>query len=142
MSNHPTDPAARRQANKAVLAQVFEAMGSGDTQALAQFYTQDFTLELPYAEPEPIKVEGLENVGAYLGEALKTFRFTLSLGVIYDLADPDVLIAEYTSQGEVTTTGKSYANDYIGIWRFRDGKVCGTKEWYNPLIAAQAMLPD
>ena len=133
------DASAQREANKALLRRVFDAMGSGDAQALAQLYTEDYTLELPYAEPEPIKVEGLANVGAYLGEALNTFKFTLTLGQVYDLVDPDMLIAEYTSQGEVTTTGAPYANSYIGIWRFRGGQVCGTKEWYNPQISAAAL---
>ena len=130
------DTSAKREANKALLRKVFDAMGTGDT---ATLYTEDYTLELPYASPEPIKVSGLANVGAYVGEALKVFRFTLTLTEIYDLADPDILIAEYVSQGEVTTTGAPYNNTYIGIWRFRDGQVCGTKEWYNPEISARAL---
>lgn len=133
------DGTARREANKAVLRRVFEAMGTGDTRTLAELYTEDYTLELPYAGLEPIKVSGLATVGTYLAEALQTFKFTLTLGEVYDLTDPDVLIAEYVSQGEVTTTGAPYANTYIGIWRFRNGQVCGTKEWYNPLIAAEAL---
>lgn len=136
------DTSARREANKALLQKVFDAMGTGDAAALATLYTDDYTLELPYASPEPIKVSGLANVGSYVGEALKVFRFTLTLTEIYDLADPDILIAEYVSQGEVTTTGAPYNNSYIGIWRFRDGQVCGTKEWYNPEISARALASD
>ena len=149
MSNSETNPAetnanaadisAKREANKALLQKVFDAMGTGDATALASLYTDDYTLELPYASPDPIKVSGLANVGAYVGEALKVFRFTLTLTEIYDLADPDILIAEYASQGEVTTTGAPYNNTYIGIWRFRNGQVCGTKEWYNPEISAKAL---
>ncbi len=138
-NNSLAEATARREANKAVLREVFEAIGAGNAQTLAKLYTQDFILELPYAAPEPIRVEGLDNVGTYLAEALTTFKFTLTLGEVYDLTDPDVLIAEYTSEGEVTTTGVAYANSYIGIWRFRDGQVCGTKEWYNPLVAAEAL---
>ena len=133
------DISDRREANKALLQKVFDAMGTGDAAALATLYTHDYTLELPYASPEPIKVSGLANVGSYVGEALKVFRFTLTLTEIYDLADPDILIAEYVSQGEVTTTGAPYNNTYIGIWRFRNGQVCGTKEWYNPEISARAL---
>ena len=38
--------------------------------------------------------------------------------------DPDVLVAEYTSEGHVTTTSKPYANSYIAIVRFRDELIC------------------
>jgi ketosteroid isomerase-like protein len=64
------------------------------------------------------------------------------LTTVHDCLDPDVLVAEYTSEGEVTTTGKPYANTYIGIWRFRDGRVCGLKEFYNPLISQRALAAD
>jgi ketosteroid isomerase-like protein len=86
-----------------------------------------------------VHLEGLREVATYLAGALTTFRFRLILQHVHDLVDPDVLIAEYTSEGEVTTNGNPYANVYIGVWRFRDGRVCGTKEFYNPLIAQRAL---
>ena len=60
---------------------------------------------------------------------------------VYPCVDPDLVIAEYTSQGEVIPTGRRYSNRYIGLWRFRDGKVCFTREYLNPEIARAAMAP-
>ena len=51
------------------------------------------------------------------------------------------LVAEYASDGTVTTTGKFYANTYIGVYRFRDGKLCGVREYYNPVPATAALTP-
>ncbi len=28
---------------------------------------------------------------------------------------------------------------YIALWRFRDGRVCGVKEFPNPMVAAEAL---
>jgi ketosteroid isomerase-like protein len=39
----------------------------------------------------------------------------------------------------VLPTGKRYANTYVGIWRFRDGRVSHTKEWYDPVVSAEAV---
>ena len=53
-----------------------------------------------------------------------------------------MLLAEYTSTGHVTTTGKPYENRYVGVVRFRDGLICEQREYYNPLPAIRALSPD
>ena len=65
-------------------------------------------------------------------------EFTLSLTEIFECLDPNLLIAEYVSEGRSTITNKPYRNSYIGIWRFKEGKICGVKEYLNPLIATEA----
>ena len=136
------DEQERRRANRATLERVIEALNTADYGAMATLYTEDYVLEMPYEDPEPVRLEGLGEVATHLGPLLTTFRFTLSLTTVHECLDPDVLIAEYTSDGVVTTTGKPYRNTYIGIWRFRDGRVCGVKEFYNPLLALRAQTPD
>ena len=53
-----------------------------------------------------------------------------------------LLIAEYTSDGIAVPTGKPYRNVYIGIWRFRDRRICGIREFFNPALTAEALTPD
>ena len=124
--------------NEVVLRRVFDAFGAADVAALDDLYTDDYVLELPYAKPVPVRVEGREAVQAYLTNAFQVFRFELTITAVYDLADGD-LVAEYTSEGAVVPTGRRYANSYVGIWRFRDGRVRATKEWYDPIVSADAM---
>ncbi len=73
--------------------------------------------------------------------ALGIFQLQLTVTEIYDCADPDRLVLEYTSVGSVTTTGKPYANSYIAVATFRDGLVCTQREYYNPLPAARSLSP-
>ena len=124
--------------NEDVLRRVFAAFGSADVAALDHLYTDDYVLELPYAKPEPVRVEGRETVQAYLTGAFQVFRFELTITAVHELAGGD-LVAEYTSEGTVVPTGRRYANTYVGLWRFRDGRVCATREWYDPLVSAEAM---
>ena len=125
-----------------LVRRVFDAFGAGDVAALDHLYTDDYVLELPFHDPEPVRAQGLAEVATALGPLLQTFRFTLSLVDVHDCVDPDLLVAEYTSEGTVTTTGKPYANTYIGLYRFRDARVCGVKEFYDPLVALRAQTPD
>ncbi|WP_420638783.1 nuclear transport factor 2 family protein [Candidatus Poriferisocius sp.] len=124
--------------NQAILRSVFDAMGDAD--AVVAHYTDDYVMELPYAHPDgPDRTEGKEAVRERLVGAFKVLRFTLHLTDVHPCVDPDLLIAEYTSEGEVIPTGRRYANRYIGLWRFRDGKVCFTREYFNPDLARAAL---
>jgi ketosteroid isomerase-like protein len=122
----------------AVLADVFEAVGAADIPALERLYTDDYGLEMPYAAEGPVVVEGRAAALARVGAALEHLRFTLTLTEVHPSADPDLVIAEYTSEGAMVATGAPYRNRYIGLWWFRDGKVCRTREFYNPLATSSS----
>jgi ketosteroid isomerase-like protein len=117
---------------------VFDAFGAGDVAALDDLYTEDYVLDLPYAKPSPVRVEGRAAVQEYLSKAFQVFRFQLSITDHWRLEGVDGLVAEYVSEGTVVPTGRRYANSYVGIWRFRDGRVHHTKEWYDPMVSAAA----
>ena len=122
--------------SEALLRRVFDAIGAADVDALGELYADDYVLELPYAKPDPVRVEGLANVQQYLRAAFGVFRFTLTITELHPLGDDDGIVAEYTSEGTNLSTGAPYANRYIGLWLFRDGRVRLTREYYDPMVAS------
>jgi uncharacterized protein len=124
--------------NLDVLRRAFAAIGAADVDALGELYTDDYVLELPYAKPRPVRVEGLGAAQDYLRRAFQVFRFELTITGVYDLVGGD-LVAEYTSEGTVVPTGRRYANSYVGLWRFAGGRVRSTREWYDPVVSAEAI---
>ena len=48
------------------------------------------------------------------------------------MADEELLLAEYVSEGRFLDTGEPYANRYVGYWYLRDGRVRRLREYYNP----------
>jgi uncharacterized protein len=131
----------RRSRNGATFARSLAALSRGDLEGHLVGCSDDFVLELPYADPPQI-VMGKEAVRAYLTPALATFSMHLDITGLVNCLDPDVLIAEYTSEGHVTTTGKPYANSYIAIVRFDGDLICTQREYYNPVPALRALAPD
>lgn len=128
------DDAARRAANKQVFAEVQATISAGRFEELGAFMAEDLVFELPYGPafmPNPI--EGLE---AWNQMQLMTFgmfdSFTLSPIEVHDCLDPDELIAEYRSEAKVKRNGNDYVNRYIGVLRFRDGKITHWREFHNP----------
>jgi ketosteroid isomerase-like protein len=134
------DRMTTRAANRALLEHVVSLFGTDRAGELVDCYTEDWILELPFADP-PVRLEGGREIGTYLAARLGTFVFTLSLTAVHECLDPDLLVAEYESDGHVSHTGKPYRNTYIALWRFRDGKVCGVREFPNPMVAAEALVP-
>ncbi len=126
-----------REQNIEVLKTVISSIGTGNNEIFSSLYTDDWVLELPYSEP-PKVLTGINEILAYLKPQMGKLEFTLSLTEIFECLDPNLLIAEYVSEGRSTITNKPYHNSYIGIWRFREGKICGVKEYLNPLIAIEA----
>ena len=124
--------------SETLLREAFDAIGRADTARLGELYAEDYVLELPYAKPDPVRVEGLSNVLPYLDGAFQVFRFSLSITRLFEVVDGSTIVAEYTSDGTVLPQGTPYANSYIGVWTFRDGKVVSTREYYDPVVAADA----
>jgi ketosteroid isomerase-like protein len=124
--------------NGAAFARSLAALSRGDLEGHLIGCSDDFVLELPYADP-PVTVTGKDAVRAYLTPALATFSMHLDVTRLINCQDPDLLIAEYTSEGHVTTTDKPYTNSYIAIVRFRGELICAQREYYNPVPAVRAL---
>lgn len=129
-----------RSRNLDAVRRAFVGIGNGDADEMLANYTEDLILELPYGSS--LVLEGRENVRAYLKSAFEIFSFRLEITEVHECVDPDKLVIEYTSEGRVATTGKSYANRYIGVYWFRDGAICRVREFYDPLVSQLAMTPD
>lgn len=131
----------RRAINRSAIERFMRGISDADFAALEAICTADFLAELPYGDP-PKRLEGFAAYRASVEPSLEIFRFRLSLAVIHPGLDPDLMVAEYTSEGVAKPTGKPYRNVYIGLFRFRDGRVCGLREFYNPMPALESLSVD
>ena len=116
-----------RERNMDVLKTAISSIGTGNNEIFSSLYTDDWVLELPYSEP-PKVLKGINEILSYLKPQMGKLEFTLTLTEVFECLDPNLLIAEYASEGRSTITNKPYKNTYIGLWRFREGKICGVKE--------------
>jgi ketosteroid isomerase-like protein len=128
------DDDERRAANRHVVSTVLDTVSAGKFEQLADYVTDDLVFELPYGPdfmPNPI-----EGRDAWNQMQLMTFKlfssFVLELIEVHDCVDPDELIAEYRSDAIVERNGNEYRNRYIGVFRFRDGKISHWREFHNP----------
>ena len=138
-----SDERARREAHRTVIEQIFDRISTGRYDEVGPLVAEDVYFELPYGPGrKPVEVRGRERFLALNAQTWPAFRrFALTITQVHELLDPDRLILEYTSDGEIEATGKPYVNRYVGIFGFRDGLVCEWHEFHNPDVPAWAFAP-
>ncbi len=108
-------------------------------------YADDIVVDLPYAPQHHTgKLDGkahvlrfLTNIGVYF-EGVKVGE-----PMIYETADPNVIIAEYPGSSTAKDTGLPYRQNYVAFVTVKDGKIAHIREYYNPvkvLVATGEMV--
>ena len=131
-------------ANRDLFVRMLVALGSKDWDAFEACLADDLQCEWPYVVMAgfPTELTGGARLRKMLETSLQTFApYAYSIEVIHDLADPDRLIAEYTSHSSYLPRAVPYSNRYVGIVAFRDGRVNYWREYVNPLVVLEALGP-
>jgi ketosteroid isomerase-like protein len=115
----------------------FDGASTVDVDKMLDAWVDDLVYEEAFSDP-PRRIEGKDALRPYFSKAGEVFRMSLEITAVYECAEPDLLVLEYVSNGEVLTTGRPYANKYIGVYRFRDGRIWQVKEFHNPQITERA----
>jgi len=125
------DGAATREANKQTLRRAMAGITALDAEAIRTELHDSAAFELPFESSVPDC-----NRDSFLQLLSMMFvmfkKIDIPITEIYDLADPNMLVARYQSDAEGRDKPVSYQNEYIGIFRFIDGKLTFWREYANP----------
>jgi ketosteroid isomerase-like protein len=131
---------ASREENLAAVQRYFEGVAAASADQMLEPWTEDLVYEERFSDP-PRRIEGKEATRTYFSKAGTVYRMTLELTAVHECLDPDKLVLEYVSHGQVVATGATYENSYIGVYRFRDGRIWQVREFHNPLITERLRPP-
>ena len=81
-------------------------------------------------------------VREYLRAAFGVFRFRLIIDEVFPTADPDMVVVEYTSEGEVIATGTPYRQQLHRPVLVPRGRHLPLHEYYNPLLSARSLAAE
>jgi uncharacterized protein len=131
---------ASREANKQTLRRAMDGITALDLDAVVAELHDDVRFELPYESAVPDS--GQDGIRELLGSMFVMFKqFTITLTDIYDLLDPNMLVARYRGDALGREKPVPYRNDYIGVFEFRDGLITLWREFDNPMVSA-AMVAE
>ena len=137
-------PAAHAAAHAAtpadVLARRCHLTLAGDADGLADLFTPDAVIEVPFAGPpgRPARLEGREairqNARQMMASPLRLENYEVA--ELYQTQDPEVVITEMRAKGTVTTTGRPFAVTSVQILRIRDGRIALFRDFADPRVLA------
>jgi ketosteroid isomerase-like protein len=128
--------------NVRTVREIARAVSDYDFDAVARCLHDDLVIEFPFPAffQGPMRRGGAQVAAgfAFIPQVFKSFR--LSITEVYDCPEQDVVVFEQTSDGEFHS-GARYANRYVMVLGFRDGKVVLWRECFDPIVMNRAMAP-
>jgi uncharacterized protein len=104
-------------------------------------FADDAVVEFPYAASlgRSTRLEGKAAIDAYFSGAAASFRDLAFRDVrIHVSTEPGVVVAEAHGSAQITTTGKTYEQDYVMIVETSEGKIRRYREYWNVLPGIEA----
>ena len=106
------------------------------------FVHEDIVMECPYQafHTGPMrrgKADFMEGM-RFVPTVFKSFQ--LNIHELYDCPEQDTVVLEQTSLGVFLSSGGTYQNRYILVFKFRDGQIYLWREFYNPEVMNRGML--
>jgi uncharacterized protein len=139
-------PAARSP--RETVEQFLRAAVSATPGDMADCYAPEVVIEMPFAVEAlyPSRVTSTrEELRARFQAGTGSRRYTgLSDVAVHETADPEVIVAEYQLNGEMTGTGESFAIRFIMVITVRDGQIVHSRDYSNPIAGARLLgrLPE
>jgi uncharacterized protein len=139
--------AAVRSARQTV-EQFLRAAVSGRPGDIADCYAPEVVIEMPFAIEAlyPSRIEATrESLRARFDAGASVRRYTgLSDVTIHETSDPEVIVAEYTLHGQMTSTARSFTNRFAMVVTVRDGYIVHSRDYSDPIAAARLLgkVPD
>jgi ketosteroid isomerase-like protein len=131
--------------NREIFTRMLDALGRQDWDGFEKYLADDLLAEWPYVVVPgfPTEMVGRKPFREALEGGMKAFApYAYRILEIYELKNPNQLIAEYTSHSRYLARGTPYNNRYVGIVDFANGLITRWREYVNPLIVREAMGPD
>lgn len=112
-----------------------------DFDAAGTFFSEDVVADFPYS-PTPKRMQAVRGRAALVAHLKKVVPLLIKkIEFFYDAfypgADPELLIIEFHSTGELAGNRGPYANEYISVFRFKDGKIVYWKEFFDAWRVSQ-----
>jgi uncharacterized protein len=122
--------------------EVFERLVDGVTHGrwdtLPELYAEDAVVVHPFASP-PRPLIGREALRRhFLAGAAMGLEMTARDLVVYETADPEVVIGEFAYEGRVSATGRAFTVPNIFVLRVRDGLIVESRDYADHLAFAAA----
>jgi ketosteroid isomerase-like protein len=137
-----SNPNQLRSQNREVMTEVLRRLGSQDFSGACALLSEDVICDWPYPPmaDSPKEIRGRDALEQFFSGGMTAFDpYNYDITEVFDLVDPNQMIAEYRSNSRYKLSGAPYRNQYLGIFHFTDGLVSYWREYINPVTVAEIL---
>lgn len=116
------------------------ALMEGNLDRFSGLWTEDAVHETPY-HPDKLFQGRAEIVADYRHMFANRRDMVFTIRELYQTVDTDCIVVEFHGDSTIGETNAAYANDYIGVFRLRGGKIAHLRLYANPKTA-EAVIGD
>ena len=123
-----------------VVRSLLAGVAAGGGPALADLYAADAAVELPFAGPGGLRLQGRDALRSHFARAAALpLRLTPRDVVLHATTDEELVVAEYDYHGTVRTTGRSFVAANVQLVRVRSGLIVGSRDFHDHAAIAGAL---
>jgi ketosteroid isomerase-like protein len=139
-----TAPRAPALTPREVFERHADGVSSGAWETLPGLYAEDVVVEIPLAIPAPMRIEGREEIRRHLTDRAGLLKLRIVDHVVHETGDPEVIIAEFVTEGEVVATGRRFTANNVQVLRVRDGLIASSRDYHDHFRINEAFgrLPE
>jgi uncharacterized protein len=121
-----------------LVRRLIELVGQFEIDEALELVVDDLVLEFPFrGDGGPRRVEG-DAAKQFIRAIPKLFtQLPFHDIVVHGQPPSGDVVAEYRSDG-ITRRGRPYVNTYVGFFGLRSGRVATWREYFDPLVVANA----
>ena len=125
---------------RAVVEQLLAGIAAGPDAALAELYAPDAVVDIVYARPGGLRLEGRDALAEHFGRAARMpLRLTPERVVFHETVDPELVIVEYDYRGEGTETGRTFVAPNLLVVRVKNGLIVESHDYHDHHAIAAAL---
>jgi ketosteroid isomerase-like protein len=129
--------------NVGVVREIVRVISEGLYDEVLQYLHPEIVVDCPFPafHQGPMR-RGASQIAAGFAFLPAVFsRFKLTITGVFDCPEQNSVVFEQLSEGVLKATGAAYANRYLMIFGFRDGKIVLWREYFNPEVMNTDMAP-
>jgi ketosteroid isomerase-like protein len=121
---------------KDIAQRLLEGIGNQCWEAIADLYHKDVVVEWPLAIPNPVLIQGRDNLNKILDQGWAVLKFNICNIHIYETDNPEVVIAEYEYDGFEGNSGRKFHTANILVLTVRKSQIISARGYHNHFVAA------
>lgn len=127
------------EAHKDAVRTYFKAMGAGDVDLFRSVISDDYVAIIS-GQSNISGTLTYDQVLAFVGGVPKMTKGGFNFDIVSLTAEDDRVASESNGQSTLSNDAE-YNNQYIHLFRFRDGKIREVREYMDTTLAEKVLLP-